>query len=158
MAKKLRLATKSEVVQSSKLADFDSNIGFIYFLIKQKEIVYVGQTINLLNRIKSHKKEKDFDSYAFVEVDEYDLDEMELAYIIEFKPELNKNLPPKNSRYRKLHTFNWYKDINYFYKRIEEAGIKPVFRDYYDGDEIYRFRQAPNKYIREKQALLKGSG
>lgn len=39
--------------------------GCVYFLLKEKEVVYIGQTINK-SRIKQHEKDKDFDSVWFV--------------------------------------------------------------------------------------------
>lgn len=66
---------------------------FIYFLIKNKEVVYVGQTTQGYSRIQAHT-DKNFDSVYFIRCDEYDLDELESKYVIKYKPIYNKALPP----------------------------------------------------------------
>ena len=67
----------------------------IYFLIKQNEIVYIGQSINLHSRMASHKISRifDFDAYSWVECDKSDLGDTEAEYILRFKPVLNKGFP-----------------------------------------------------------------
>lgn len=67
----------------------------IYFLYDSGEIVYIGQTNNLPQRIVGHIKEgtKTFDSYSFYECDPDTLDSVEFEEIIEHKPKYNKTLP-----------------------------------------------------------------
>lgn len=36
---------------------------YVYLLIKDKKPVYIGCSVNLKNRLKSHRLSKDFDSY-----------------------------------------------------------------------------------------------
>ena len=72
-------------------------MGVVYHLILEDEIVYVGQSNSLksmVNRIKSHKSNKAFDSTAFKEVDNGDLDDFEALDIVKFAPKYNKTLPP----------------------------------------------------------------
>ena len=66
--------------------------GWIYFLFKNNEVVYVGQTIknSPLSRIGDHFNGKDFDSLAFIAVPVEDLSEYELRYIKHFNPVFNK--------------------------------------------------------------------
>ena len=61
----------------------------VYFLIKDKQIVYVGKTENGISRIFVHK-DKDFDSYSFFNVARSDLDWIESVNIIHYKPTYNK--------------------------------------------------------------------
>ena len=63
----------------------------IYFLLKNKEVVYVGQTTNFHQRIGAHK-EKDYDSYCFVKVEQNELDKAEIENIMLYKPIYNKQL------------------------------------------------------------------
>ena len=42
---------------------------FVYKLLNKEEIVYVGQTTGLDNRINQHKADKVFDSVLVIEVD-----------------------------------------------------------------------------------------
>jgi predicted GIY-YIG superfamily endonuclease len=64
----------------------------IYFLIKGKEIVYVGQSIHIPRRLKEHRKGKDFNRIFFIKCRPGDLDDLEKYYIREFVPRLNKQL------------------------------------------------------------------
>jgi len=63
----------------------------IYFLIKNNEIIYIGKTIELVRRLGNHlsEKEKDFDSYFFMEFKEEELNAMEYFFIRKYKPKYN---------------------------------------------------------------------
>lgn len=62
--------------------------GAIYFLIKGNEIVYVGQTTNVHNRLQSHS-DKDYDKVYFEPVDASVLRTVEYKYIRMFRPKYN---------------------------------------------------------------------
>lgn len=64
---------------------------FIYFLIKDNEVVYVGKTTQGISRPFSHK-DKDYDSINIIYCEEKDLDELEDMYISKYKPPYNKLL------------------------------------------------------------------
>lgn len=63
----------------------------VYFLIHVRDIVYVGQSKNIRQRLNKHWKDggKIFDRVAFIECPESDLRNLESAYIQKFKPPLN---------------------------------------------------------------------
>ena len=42
--------------------------GVVYLLKKHGDVVYVGQSINLLSRINQHKGDKDFDEVEWYEI------------------------------------------------------------------------------------------
>lgn len=67
----------------------------IYFLIRDKKIVYVSRTKDFLQSILKHifENEKAFDSYSIIEVDESDLIAVEHFYILKFDPEYNRIEP-----------------------------------------------------------------
>lgn len=68
------------------------NIKGIYFLYKNNDIVYIGQTKNLISRLAVHlaDKNKDFDSYKFLELPHnMNLNKLERFLIKKFKPEYN---------------------------------------------------------------------
>jgi len=68
----------------------------VYFLIHEGEIVYVGQSIDVINRVATHvlKAEKEFDRYAYVEIEPDDLNSVEADYIVNLGPRYNgPNLP-----------------------------------------------------------------
>jgi len=61
----------------------------IYFLKKNKEVVYVGQSIDIERRVKEHSKEKEFDDYSYIECDKSLLNSMEQSFILQYNPKLN---------------------------------------------------------------------
>lgn len=75
----------SEIVRKSSSY---GNVCGIYFLIKDSQIVYIGQSINIAARITSHK-DKDFDSVSYVTCRRSELDILESLYIIAYNPILN---------------------------------------------------------------------
>ena len=44
---------------------------FVYLLLKNDEVIYVGRTYNLLCRLSKHKYSKDFDSIYLAEYETY---------------------------------------------------------------------------------------
>ena len=63
----------------------------IYFLIKNNEVVYVGQSKKGINRPYQHFQLKDYDCFKFINCNEKDLDFLETNYIIKYKPIYNNN-------------------------------------------------------------------
>lgn len=73
-----------------KLLDL-KNVSCLYRLYKNDTIVYVGKTKDAYSRIKSHKTDKDFDSFDFCCLDsESDRNIYEIYYIAHLKPLYNK--------------------------------------------------------------------
>lgn len=62
---------------------------FIYFLIYENEVVYVGQTHNGLSRPLSHK-DKLFDTIKIIYCEQEQLDILENQFIMKYKPFYNK--------------------------------------------------------------------
>lgn len=66
----------------------------IYFLCRDKKVVYVGKTTMLPIRVNNHvmQMNKIFDEVCFLEVEEEILRETEKSFIEHFNPEYNKTL------------------------------------------------------------------
>ena len=62
----------------------------IYFLIKDKKVVYVGKSTDLFSRISDHKRKTGFDSFSFLPCERGDLDRLEMAYILALMPKYNR--------------------------------------------------------------------
>lgn len=87
----------------------------IYFVLNEDEILYIGKTVNLLQRWKSHHKLemiKEFENsdnfrIAWLEIENQNiLEETEIALITHFKPKLNKHTNTSKSevvRIREIH-------------------------------------------------------
>lgn len=67
---------------------------FIYFLIKDNKVVYVGQSNNnVLSRISSHLKDKEFDEVYYKSFSvENVMDEYEKKFIMKYRPKFNKEV------------------------------------------------------------------
>ena len=135
----------------------------VYFLFSGNELVYIGQTRNLYHRLAAHIKEKQFDTFEFIEVDGIVLNSMEATLIDYFKPPLNINgalhgdagvrLPSKNSYMRAARNLidEWYteKDIDRE-KRCESCrhfwlfSVEPA-RYMYSRYKKCPFERAPEK-------------
>lgn len=61
----------------------------IYFLIKDQKIIYVGQSISVLSRIKDHQNHRDFDHFTCIPCPKEHLDMLESLYIHFLRPEQN---------------------------------------------------------------------
>lgn len=66
-----------------------SDMSGIYFLIKDGEVVYIGQSVSIFARIAEHRKSKDFDSINWIPCKKEMLDKMESLYIHFIQPPLN---------------------------------------------------------------------
>ena len=69
----------------------------LYFLIKDKEVVYVGQTIDIFGRVAKHRRlGKEFDSFSFIPCDDpAKRDELESTYILALAPWMNLSMGRK---------------------------------------------------------------
>jgi len=67
----------------------------IYFLCKNKEIVYIGKSLNITQRIGIHlfENEKDFDEVFYILYKKNTLDIIEFSLIRHFQPKYNLTVP-----------------------------------------------------------------
>jgi len=120
----------------------------IYFLIKDYEIIYVGKSTSVYNRIEAHNKDcnKDFDKWCYVLCDKDKLDDLEAEYIIEFKPKLNCTIP-KNSKYLTISDMRgvWRRKFGKYYSDFVNTSkinsITPVYKDYYLIDDLLKLEE-----------------
>lgn len=87
--------------------DFDkTRINGVYLLLKEGEIIYIGQSVNIHSRISSHSRFK-FDSYNFIVVDETKkLDNLEAYLIGRFKPKHNSVMQRNTLGLNRDHLFS----------------------------------------------------
>lgn len=65
----------------------------VYFLVRDQEITYVGQTSMIFDRLaKHHRSGRRFDSFSFIPCPPEQLDELESIYIAMLLPEGNSTL------------------------------------------------------------------
>lgn len=115
-----------EMLLKQRLPRPQQNDYWIYFLFSGDEIVYVGQSISGVKRLYEHYG-KDWDSYTFIRVEQSELNELEAAYIVKFRPKYNKTLP-SNAEWKticQLKDMGWSKGK--LQRAIEAAVITPIY-------------------------------
>ena len=71
----------------------------VYFLIADGEVLYVGQSVDVLARISRHRREgKLFDSFSYIVCEPSELDRIEALYIKAFLPPENFALGSRQGR------------------------------------------------------------
>lgn len=70
----------------------------VYFLCDRYGIMYIGQSVDVEQRIRHHWSNKNFDSAFYIELPEDDLLRVEAAFINVLKPQLNKARPKPDER------------------------------------------------------------
>lgn len=143
---------------------------FVYFLLKNQEVVYVGQTSDGLNRIKTHylQKTKDFDDYKTIKCCKRDLNELENYYILKYQPKYNKQLNGINVK--SAYIMSKLKDVlgfnPYSVKRIEEIiNISPFNKSFFKNNNSLKRENAElladfliKKYYEENEEIKKLKG
>ena len=121
---------------------------FVYCLINKNILVYVGSTTKIINRIKTHKKDKEFDEVIYCELpDKKTMLEVEAYGINSKRPPLNRSIPnpnlkclPSNLKWKRADlNFLRYQDVdwdrnlemeaywNYYLFAMEELNIPSEF-------------------------------
>jgi len=102
----------------------------VYYLIKDKEVVYVGKSMNVYGRISVHISErtKDFDRFYVRPCKQNELSDLELKEILRFQPRYNASLP-SNDRWFNARQLKDILNLNgvQIKKIIREKGIKGLF-------------------------------
>lgn len=122
---------------------------YIYLLLDNETVVYVGKTNNLEARIKAHEKQgKAFDSVKRLEIgkgkEAEQLTELaEFYYIAKYKPKYNNtNVYPKRFTTVERMTKPLYTTSFILDKFIVKHGIEPIVlidkEKFYDSQEVER--------------------
>ncbi len=102
----------------------------IYFLFKNNQLVYIGQSIDIELRIRNHYKEKDFDTYSYVLCLIEELNDVEKKYIQKYTPILNKrlNTNAKKERSKLPYLIVYNKEIKRMRKYYSIFDIKKKYQ------------------------------
>lgn len=139
----MTLLNKDEIINNSE--EYKDICG-IYFLMKDDEIVYVGQSQSIYSRLYSHNKDinKKFDKYYYTEVSNNELDDKESEYIFKFNPIYNKILPehPKFKTLNQIKSFfskeGLKKDLVDLYIKFKNIGKSKLY-NFKDFDDLNTF-------------------
>lgn len=72
----------------------------VYFLCLNQKVIYVGQSVTLLNRLVRHQRTRRFDSVHFLPCrDNKEMNRLEAKYIKELRPPLNVSQKPSLSSF-----------------------------------------------------------
>ena len=86
--------TENSLIPGTKEFGIPQTVGYIYYLIDiNDEVVYVGQTCDIKNRIASHTRDKKFKKVLYKEVDVDALADEEFKEILKYLPIYNKAIP-----------------------------------------------------------------
>lgn len=114
---------------------------FIYFLLKDEKVVYVGQTKTGISRPYKHQL-KDFDCVKIIPCRPAQLDELEDKYIKKYEPPLNK-APNMQMNYSIARIKSQYimrtgdkTNLWHIKRAMRELGIQP--HNYYGVDYVNR--------------------
>ena len=130
----MKLLAREEIFERAKpVTRFCS----VYFLFKGTQIVYVGKSCLGYERLYSHHKDKDFDSYSYIICEQDEVDDLEAEYITKFNPLYNNGYLTKNAKYKALGSLTkmFSMDRNKLKNILHEHGLKPFNGKYYNVDE-----------------------
>lgn len=88
------LSDKEIIYRSTRREEVQDKSGpCVYFLINGSEIIYVGQTFSLKNRLYAHSTLKSFTHVCFIDVERSELNNVEASYIVKLNPTDNRTAP-----------------------------------------------------------------
>lgn len=84
---------------------------FVYCLFNNGNIIYIGSSTKLLNRLKTHRKDKEFNKVVYCELpDQKTMLDFEIYSIDKVRPPLNRSVPkpklkekPQNLKWKKAN-------------------------------------------------------
>lgn len=132
---------KFEEIGAITIAEYQNT--FIYFLLRNGVVVYVGQTKQGLIRPFTHKYDKEYDEIKIIYCKEKALDMLEDKYIEKYKPIYNKtfNLAMNYSLYRTREKIR---------EMFENKITIPILKKIISELEIEIFMINGNSYIKRK--------
>jgi hypothetical protein len=86
----LRLSKLESEAEIVRRATGLSELAGVYFLVRDERVVYVGKSLNVYQRVASHRPSKLFDKVSFIRCHEAHLLRLEAMYISKFNPEFNQ--------------------------------------------------------------------
>lgn len=139
----------SDIIEGGNISDdkdkhFD---GKVYFLLKNNEVIYVGQSKSLKARLASHG-DKGFDDVSFICAPDHALNDVEAFYIVKFNPELNRSIPSSN-----VYTMK---------SKVRESMIEilddTVAKLIDECEVVYQTKAARNPKYKQKQYINRSDG
>lgn len=146
-------------LSKNKISTETLNNFCVYALWDKDEIVYVGQSAQLGQRIMAHTKNKQFDSYSFFDCKSFDeMDSIESTLIIQLRPKYNfkygsgyESLAKLRKRISKIsdkHKYNPKYYVRKIRKRLSETDIEMIE---FKGSTVIKTKDVPKalEYVLE---------
>ena len=115
----------------------------VYILYKNDEIVYVGQTKQLLFRIGNHSKTKDFDQFSYISCESYEeMMDIETALILELQPKYNHRVGGS------------YISVNGFRDKVKEIAGSSYDSSMYINRIIKKLKESDIELVNFKDSIL----
>lgn len=111
----------------------------IYFLFSGEEIVYISSTSKGKDfGVSQHFKDKEFDSFSFIEVNEDDVQELLVEYMVKYMPKYNSYLLPHNNTFKSKEELKKLFGLGAveMNKLVKKYNIDLCYQRYYRLDEI----------------------
>lgn len=144
---------------------------FVYCLYKDDQIIYIGSSTKLVNRVIAHNKDKDFDSVVYCRLpDKQTMLNFEIYAIDKVKPPLNKIFPtptisdkPEGITWKKVNLTFLSKDrvdFEYILAINISWGYRKMICDYFNITNIdpYGENLSYFKFNGKVVAVFDGSG
>lgn len=87
---------RQELAKCSTAIQTEEPICGIYFLLQDADVVYVGQSINIISRVATHVTDgtKAFNRWCYVKLQRHELNDVERFYITLLRPKFNVTHKP----------------------------------------------------------------
>ena len=123
-------ASKSDILNNAIRITKPPIIKGIYFLLFNKEIVYIGSSQDFMHRLKMHRDERKivFNGYHVIKIDNIrgrKLVAVENQYIKLYKPRFNRTANPDYLNKKKVLWFTFLKKFN-TYKQVSVLSGVPL--------------------------------
>ena len=126
----------------------------VYFLIREQQVIYVGQSVDVFARVVYHARErtKIFDRYTVVGCQADELDKLEAHYIGRFNPPLNA-VVPTNEAYKSLAQIKKAYDVSALVLKAWIAGKKIPYQRWYNMADFAEFTDFLRWMSKENSSL-----
>jgi hypothetical protein len=122
----VKLKTVREILTQEPMPNSKNDHKCVYFLIKDDEIIYVGQTSDLSQRLVSHKN-KEYDRFNYIEVSYEHADVVESVYIHLIRPKSNGKISNHRSKIK----------VDQMHAPVSADAMAEMLMDYVDMKEAF---------------------
>jgi hypothetical protein len=128
----IEVISVDEILKSAREIEINT---YIYFLICQEQVVYVGQTRTPQYRIQTHlRSKKEFDGWSIAKCNHPWPSDVEATYIVELEPQYNAVLPANRiwtTKARLCAELKKYGKNKHVFNRYVKSSLVKTYHGYY---------------------------